>query len=283
MIVALLAAAGCGGLSRPAAKPVFHQPSPHAQGGGGLAAGGTPTGRPTTTPTPSATPKPTVQPITVAMALARLPKFGPPPRAVPIQVPPGPTAKLYFRLPVTAKVAFLTIDDGITQLPGDLELMKAAHIPFTMFLIGPVARQNPAFFRSLVADGGMIEDHTLTHPDLKGQPEATQLHEICGARTMLGGTFGRKPVLFRPPYGSYDDTTLRAAHDCGLAAAFDWRETVRDGKVFYQTKTHRIQPGDIVLMHFRSTFAADLLAALTAIHDAGLTPALLEDYIDVNA
>lgn len=282
MIVALLAAAGCGGPSRPVVTPVFHQPSAPANGGGAPAAGGNPTsGNPTGgSPKPSATPKPTDGPITVSVALSRLPQFGPPPPAVPIRVPDGPTAKLYFRLPVAAKVAFLTIDDGITQLPGDLALMKAAHIPFTMFLIGPVAKQNPSFFRSLAAEGGVIEDHTLTHPDLKGMPYATQLHEICGARTMLAGTFGSKPRLFRPPYGSYDDTTLRAAHDCGLTAAFDWRETVRNGKVFYQTPTHRIQPGDIILMHFRSTFAADLLAALTAIHQSGLTPALLEDYID---
>ena len=32
-------------------------------------------------------------------------------------------------------------------------------------------------------------------------------------------------------------------------------------------------------MHFRPAFMADFLAALKAIHRAGLTPALLEDYI----
>ena len=68
-------------------------------------------------------------------------------------------------------------------------------------------------------------------------------------------------------------------HDCGLKAAFHWSETARNGKVFYQTSLHKIRPGDIILMHFRDTFAKDVLAALTAIHEAGLTPALLEDYI----
>ena len=40
-----------------------------------------------------------------------------------------------------------------------------------------------------------------------------------------------------------------------------------------------VQPGDIILMHFRPAFVKDFLAALRAIHRAGLTPALLEDYI----
>jgi peptidoglycan/xylan/chitin deacetylase (PgdA/CDA1 family) len=215
----------------------------------------------------------------LAAYLAKLPQFPAPPTPVPIKVPTGPRAPIYYRMPVKAPVAFLTMDDGIEQLPQDLAIMSAAHIQFTMFLIGPVAAKNPPFFKQLVTDGGQIEDHTLTHPELKGKSYAYQKNQICGARTTLTKTFGRAPVLFRPPFGDYDNTTLQVTHDCGLKAAFYWSETARNGKVFYQTSVHKIKPGDIILMHFRSTFAADLLAALTAIHKAGLTPALLEDYI----
>jgi len=84
----------------------------------------------------------------------------------------------------------------------------------------------------------------------------------------------------RPPYGDYDANTLKATRDCGLKAAFYWSETVNDGKVYFQTSKHVIKPGDIILMHFRPAFAKDVLAALTAIKQAGLTPALLEDYIN---
>jgi peptidoglycan/xylan/chitin deacetylase (PgdA/CDA1 family) len=220
----------------------------------------------------------TAPPSGTAALLARLPSFAAPPVPVPIAVTARATAPIYSRLPVTQPVAFLTMDDGIVQDPVDLTMMRAAHIRFTMFLIGPVAAKNPAFFRELVADGGVIEDHTLTHPILRGRPYAYQRHEICGAKTLLTNTFGPAPVLFRPPFGDYDANTLRAVHDCGLRAAFFWSETVRNGKVFYQTSVHRIRAGDILLMHFRDTFPQDLLAALNAIHQAGLTPALLTDY-----
>lgn len=50
------------------------------------------------------------------------------------------------------------------------------------------------------------------------------------------------------------------------------------GKVRYQGE-HRIHPGDIILMHFRERFVDDFIAALNAIHAAGLTPAVLGDYI----
>jgi peptidoglycan/xylan/chitin deacetylase (PgdA/CDA1 family) len=232
--------------------------------------------QPSPTPSPSATPS-------LAAILAALPHFSRAPAAVPIHLTGGPDAPIFFRLPVTAPVAFLTMDDGQDQLPSDLQVMHAAGIPFTMFLIGPVAARNPSFFRQLTADGGVIEDHTMTHPDLKGKPYATQRSEICGARMLLARTFGAAPTLFRPPYGSYDTTTLRAVHDCGLLSAFHWSETVDQGRVNFQTSVHRINRGDIILMHFRPAFAQDVLAALLAIHSAGLTPALLENYFPPSA
>jgi peptidoglycan/xylan/chitin deacetylase (PgdA/CDA1 family) len=237
---------------------------------------------PPASPAPSSTSVPTATPTAdakLAALLAKLPHFAPAPAPVAVPLAAGPSAPIFFRLPISSPVAFLTIDDGLDQLPQDLTIMKAAHIPFTMFLIGPVAARNPAFFSQLEGDGGVIEDHTMTHPELRGKPYDAQQSEICGARTLLGKTFGRTPTLFRPPFGDYDTTTLRAVHDCGLAAAFYWSETVDSGIVRYQTATHRIRAGDILLMHFRPAFADDVLAALTAIHDAGLTPALLEDYV----
>ena len=261
VVLLLLAVTGCD-----AAKP-NHPPAPHPS---------------TSATTTSSAPKPTLT--AFEQLLAKLPAFPAPPPAIQIALPGGGSAPLFHRLPVgSQKVAFLTIDDGIVRMPKDLEVMKRAHIPFTMFLIGPVAAEDPPFFKQLRSYGGVIEDHTMTHPDLRGKSYDDQKSQICGARSSLTKTFGAAPTLFRPPYGSYDATTLKVVHDCGLQAAFHWSETARNGKVFYQTSVHKIQPGDIILMHFRDTFPKDVLAALTAIHKAGLTPALLEDYINTSA
>jgi peptidoglycan/xylan/chitin deacetylase (PgdA/CDA1 family) len=211
--------------------------------------------------------------------LSRVPVFPPAPVPEAITLPTGPYAPIYHRLPVTQPVAFLTMDDGLVRLPQAVPLMRAAHIPFTMFLIAPVAAADPPFFRQLEDAGGVVEDHTVTHPILRGRSYASQRNEICGAVPTLARTFGRQPEFFRPPYGDYDQTTLKAVHDCGLKAAFHWSETVNYGRVNYQTSVHRVRPGDIILMHFRPAFVQDVLAALTAIQDAGLTPALLEDYL----
>jgi peptidoglycan/xylan/chitin deacetylase (PgdA/CDA1 family) len=178
-------------------------------------------------------------------------------------------------------VAFLTIDDGFEfgQLPVAIRLVRASGVPVTLFLTVRAIRNNPGFFKQLQDAGAVIEAHTVTHTELRGKPYGFQAKEACESADQLKAWYGRRPVLFRPPFGDKDDTTLRAVHDCGMKAAFFWKETVNDGVVRFQTAAHVVQPGDIILMHFRPTFVADFLAALRAIAAAGLTPALLEDYI----
>jgi peptidoglycan/xylan/chitin deacetylase (PgdA/CDA1 family) len=210
--------------------------------------------------------------------LARIPHFPPEPPPQPIMVPGGPSAPYLSHVPTTQPVAFLTIDDGWIRQPEAIGLVQAAHIPVTLFLTINAIRGDPGYFKQLQASGAVIEAHTITHADLKGKSYDFQRREACGSADQLGALYGRRPVLFRPPFGDQDATTLRVVHDCSMRAAFFWKETVNNGVVRYQVG-RQVQPGDIILMHFRATFAADFIAALQAIHDAGLTPALLEDYI----
>ncbi|MGX6600787.1 polysaccharide deacetylase family protein [Micromonosporaceae bacterium Da 78-11] len=221
----------------------------------------------------------TALPPPVGWSLTDVPTFGPAPAPEPIVLPAGDEVPYLSRIPVTQPVAFLTIDDGYLKNPEAIKLFAAAGIPVTLFLTTSAIHDDVPFFDRLRAHGAVIEAHTLTHTELRGRPYEFQKREICGSADRLAQWYGRRPVLFRPPYGTKDHNTLRAAHDCGMKAAFMWKETVDKGKVRYQEEEHRVQPGDIILMHFRPAFVKDFLAALRAIKRAGLTPALLTDYV----
>jgi peptidoglycan/xylan/chitin deacetylase (PgdA/CDA1 family) len=208
----------------------------------------------------------------------RLPVFGPVPLAVPVDVPSGTSAPYFSSIPTTQKVAFITIDDGFTKDPKFIEVLRASHVRVTLFLEINAIMDNPEYFRQLQSAGAVIEAHTITHPELIGTSYDFQKHEICGSADQLRTLYGRRPQLFRPPFGDKDATTLRVVHDCGMKAAFFWKETINAGIVRFQVGS-KVQPGDIMLMHFRPTVVQDFIAGLQAIKDAGLTPALLEDYI----
>jgi peptidoglycan/xylan/chitin deacetylase (PgdA/CDA1 family) len=207
-----------------------------------------------------------------------IPDFAPAPPPQPITLPEGDSVEYLHRIPTDQKVAFLTIDDGALKLPEAQELIAAAGVPVTLFLTTDTIRDDPGYFRPMIDAGAVVEAHTVTHAGLRGRSYEFQRREICGSADELGAWFVRRPTLFRPPYGEKDATTLRAAKDCGMTAAFMWTETVHKGKVRYQTGKP-VKPGDILLMHFREAFRADFVGALKAIHRAGLTPALLEDYM----
>ena len=210
--------------------------------------------------------------------LSEIPQFRPAPAAEPITLPPGDKVPYLSRVPVTQPVAFLTIDDGYLKNPEGPKLLAAAHVPVTLFLTTDAIRDDVAYFDRLRSYGAVIEAHTISHPELRGRSSWFQKRQICGSADRLGQWYGRRPVLFRPPFGDKDATTLRVARECGLTAGFMWKETVHEGKVRYQ-QGHAVQPGDVILMHFRPAFVRDFIAALQAIHRAGLTPALLEDYV----
>jgi peptidoglycan/xylan/chitin deacetylase (PgdA/CDA1 family) len=210
---------------------------------------------------------------------ARVPQFPPAPAPTKVTLPTDGKAGIFKRIPTTEKIAFITIDDGWQKDPLALQLFQAANVPITLFLEVNAVQENPAYFTPLQGAGATIQNHTISHPTMTYLGYDSQKRQICGGADQLAKLYGQRPTLFRPPGGSYNTTTLRAAHDCGMKAVFTWTETTDHGKVFYQQDPHVVQPGDIILMHFRPRFVDDFLAVLKAIHKAGLTPARLEDYV----
>jgi peptidoglycan/xylan/chitin deacetylase (PgdA/CDA1 family) len=249
------------------------------------------THRPARTPTAapaSATAEPTAQPVqaaapkkgSLAWYIHELPQFDPPPRPEHItQLPDhGPALQVNQVAVGEQRVAFITIDDGWTKDPDVVTLLRAAHVPFTMFLTTNAIRDNPQFFLALSAVGGEIEDHTVSHPELTHETYDQQRHEICDSRVILTNLTWRAPTIMRAPYGLSNADSLRAAASCGIRANVFWDEYAITGSVAYQ-RPGGIHPGDMVLMHFDQYLKANLLSTLQAFHRDGITPALLEDYL----
>jgi peptidoglycan/xylan/chitin deacetylase (PgdA/CDA1 family) len=59
------------------------------------------------------------------------------------------------------------------------------------------------------------------------------------------------PYIFRPPGGNYDETTIASTSQAGLKGMMLWKEAMQITDMQYQTSVHRLNPGDIILCHFR--------------------------------
>jgi peptidoglycan/xylan/chitin deacetylase (PgdA/CDA1 family) len=238
---------------------------------GSESAGSTPTPAPT-----SAQPntQPNSQP---GASLPPLRTPPPPPPARPVHQS-GPLPPMVYRIPTSQRVVFIGIDDGMTKDPAFLALIRARRIPVTAFLTDAHIRSDYGYFRELQHAGVGIQNHTLTHRQLNRLPFEAQKREICGAADRYRQIFGKRPVIMRPPYGSYNLTTRRAAKACGMRALVNWNVSLPGRKLRFATGS-RLRPGDIILTHFRPTLMRDLVPVLDQIRREGFAIARLEDYV----
>ncbi|MFJ8013086.1 polysaccharide deacetylase family protein [Streptomyces sp. NPDC096339] len=205
------------------------------------------------------------------------------PKAAPGKVP------VIDRIPVPAddKVVFLTFDDGAEKDPEFLKMAADLKLPISMFLTDNVASSDYGHFEKLRDNGSAstINNHTLTHPNMRTLSYEAQKREICGQQEHLEKRFGKRPPLFRPPFGNYNDDTLRAASECGVSSMVLWKVSMQINN-FQYAEGSALKPGDIILAHFRgpselkgSTEIQMTTRMLQRIQEQGYRIGRLEDYL----
>ncbi|MFJ9423995.1 polysaccharide deacetylase family protein [Streptomyces sp. NPDC101249] len=192
---------------------------------------------------------------------------------------------VFTTVPTRQKVVFLTIDDGEEKDPDFLRMMSELHIPYTAFLSDYLIKKDYGYFKKMQQRGVVLNNHTLHHPYLPGLSYAQQKHEICAMQDVIEKQYGKRPELFRPPYGNYNQDTLRAAKSCGVKYAPIWDEEVYVDHWEYREWDRDLHPGDIVLTHFRGrkdwkgTMPDMVRRFLDQVTAKGYAVARLEDYL----
>lgn len=192
---------------------------------------------------------------------------------------------VFTTIPTEQKIVFLTIDDGAEKDPAFLRMMTELKIPYTAFLSDYLVKEDYGYFKRMQVRGVGLNNHTLHHPFMPGLSYARQKREICGMQDVIERRYGKRPVLFRPPFGSYNENTLRAAKACGITHAPLWNEEVFVDRWEYREWDRDIHPGDIVLSHFRGkehwkgTMPDMIRRFLDKITAKGYSVARLEDYL----
>ncbi|MDF3301114.1 polysaccharide deacetylase family protein [Streptomyces tropicalis] len=192
---------------------------------------------------------------------------------------------VFTTVPTKDRVVFLTIDDGAEKDPRFLRMMRDLNVPYTAFLSNYLVKDDYGYFRTVQGHGNTLGNHTLHHPYLPGLSYGEQRHEICDMQDIMQRQFGRRPTAFRPPYGNYNQDTLRAAKSCGIRYAPIWNEEVYVDHWEFRADDQRIRPGDIVLTHFRGrrewngTMTDDMRRFLNKVTAEGFAVARLEDYL----
>jgi hypothetical protein len=182
-----------------------------------------------------------------------------------------PVARLYCFANPAGRAIYITIDDGWTPSAEVLALMHQTYLPITAFLIADAAQENLSYWKAFVAAGGIVGDHTVSHPYLTKVTQAQAKSQWGQARTALGRWLGQTPAIGRPPYGAFNRKVEVAAARGGLTALAGWSATMSGDRI--QTWNGKpLVPGEIVILHWVPGLGQQLTALLAAIRVLHLNP-----------
>ncbi|MGW4835854.1 polysaccharide deacetylase family protein [Streptomyces globisporus] len=192
---------------------------------------------------------------------------------------------VFTTVPTKEKIVFLTMDDGAEKDPELLRMMTELSIPYSAFVSDYVISDDYGYFKKMQRRGVTISNHTLNHRYLPGLSHAEQKREICGQQEKILKHYGKRPTLFRPPYGNYNRDTLVVAKSCGITAVPLWSSEAFPDRMEWREWDQDLHPGDIVLTHFRGkedwkgSMPDMVRRVMKTITDKGYAVAKLEDYV----
>ena len=175
-----------------------------------------------------------------------------------------------------------------------LDILDDYGVKTTFFLVNLWLEDYPEMAKEIAARGHEIGLHSATHPDMAGLSREQICKELADNYALIEQTTGSTPALFRPPYGSYNDTVIAAARDAGFTCvqwsvdSLDWQDLSAEEIV--RRVTRDIHAGDIVLFHNNGLHTAEALPQVLdyfeqqGLHVVPVSQLLWQDdwYVDPN-
>lgn len=157
----------------------------------------------------------------------------------------------------------LTFDDGPHPegTPAVLELLEAAGVTATFFLVGEQVERRPQLAERITAAGHEVALHCQRHRSLlRLGPRATR-DDLLRAAAVIEAATGRRPRRYRPPYGVLNAAALTTARRQGWETVL-WRCEGRDWQArataesIARRLTRRVRSGDVLLLHDADWYSA---------------------------
>ena len=190
---------------------------------------------------------------------------------------PTPPSGVQRSAPGAGKTVALTFDDGPgASTQAILDILRQYNVTATFFNIGVNETVRPEAVRAAYAQGVLLANHTWSHPDMTRETTAGQAAQMDNATNQQAIVTGRAPCFFRPPYGTYNSTTLTLAQERRMAV-FNWSVDTEDwkaqgsGDAFWVNRIITLaqagvsQTHPVILLHNQPTAMPATVAALPTI------------------
>ncbi|MBN8786921.1 MAG: polysaccharide deacetylase family protein, partial [Terrimonas sp.] len=162
----------------------------------------------------------------------------------------------------------ISFDDGPAKdyTPQILQILKEHEVKAAFFCIGKRIKENEDLLKQVHEEGHIIGNHSYSHDLWFDLFSAKKMYEdLQMMNSVMEKTIGKKPKLFRPPYG-VTNPNLKKAIQQSRYITVGWNirsmdTVVKDARKLLAKVTASLKPGAVVLFHDTSKTTLDILSA----------------------
>lgn len=187
--------------------------------------------------------------------------------AVPAASGPPVPLKPEFRAPaavsldkpvnfgISKESVAITFDDGPSKYTKEIvDILQHYHVGGTFFFVGTQVKRFPEAVKYVSDQGLAIGNHSMTHSNLQKLTAERQQAEILQTNKLIKDITSKPVVLFRPPYGSMNGHTRKAAEGADMKIVLwnrdpeDWKSKNSPQHVLNYIE-HAQAGGSVILLH----------------------------------
>jgi polysaccharide deacetylase family sporulation protein PdaB len=142
---------------------------------------------------------------------------------------------------------------GDQYTPQILDILDGYNVKTTFFLVGFWIDKYGEVLEEIHRRGHEIGNHSTTHPQMSKLTVEEIKKELETTAEKIKAVTGKDPILFRPPFGDYNNKVIETAQQLGYYSiqwdvdSLDWKEFGVEPVVDRVLK--RVNNGSIVLFH----------------------------------
>lgn len=147
-----------------------------------------------------------------------------------------------------------------------LSILEKYNVKTTFFLVAFWIDKYPDMVKRIDECGHEIGNHSAKHPNMSQLSEERIKEELTITSNKIVEITGKKDVLFRPPFGDYNNRVMKAAKSLGYYV-IQWDVDSLDYKDYGKRAIidrvlNKVKDGSIVLFHNNATYTAEALPTI---------------------
>ena len=147
-----------------------------------------------------------------------------------------------------------------------IDILNKYKVKATFFLVGQWVDKYPDSTKALAENGEDIMNHSDTHPDMTKLSTSDMLKQINSCDDKIEKLTGKRPTLFRAPYGAYNNALIQTLEDSGHydiqwdVDSLDWKEI--PASQIKERVLSKVKSGSIILFHNAALHTPEALPSI---------------------